>query len=227
MRFLLLAALCLVSVPAKADLFTVNYTGHYDAYQVTDPYWNVATNSYVVTSYAASTFTMTTVVDLDASHYPLYVPQWGLTSVSFTENGFNVGYYSQLREGYENTPGYADASFGYFGGYNVSTTLDGDHIKQHFESAFDYHTSVSSIPIDVDAVLGGTGTGRFNVLFLDRPTGGFYSSTVNFVIDSAAIAGVPELSTWLMLLIGFLGIGLVKRLHAVPGLIFGGKNIAL
>jgi hypothetical protein len=89
-----LAVLFGVSNQAKADLFTVNYTGHIPDYQIIDPYRNTAI------SYSGSSFTLTAVTDLDNLHYPgaAGLAPWGITFVQFTATGFSVSYHETPRE---------------------------------------------------------------------------------------------------------------------------------
>ena len=116
------AAICCSSGAAKADLITINYAGHIPDQVILD------IDQFAAVLYSGSTFTLTTVIDTDNSHYPL-------SSVDAFQRypwGFMVSSFSQY------VPGYAEGSIGKWGGYGVSASLDGSHITQRFRGAHIY-----------------------------------------------------------------------------------------
>jgi len=190
------AAICCSSGAAKADLITINYTGHIPDQEV----YNL--EQFSNTLYAGSTFTLTTVIDTDNSHYP----SSSVDAFQRTRSGFIVSSCCQLSY----VPGYAEGSIGEWGGYGVSASLDGSRITQMFQGGHIYQNSLVTDHIFIDSVLGGTGSGWFQA-----PIFGNYrvSPTINFVIDSTTLldiaSPVPEPSTWAMMLFGFAGVGIM------------------
>jgi hypothetical protein len=96
-----------------------------------------------------------------------------------------------------------------WGGYGATTTLLSGSISQTFQTLAGGpgYIDVALPTLNLSATVGGTGSGYF-LIDPGYPSGIEISGSLT--IDSTSISGVPEASTWTMLLIGFIGLGMVR-----------------
>jgi hypothetical protein len=102
---------------------------------------------------------------------------------------------SQNAEAYRNE---TDGSIGYSDGANFQIKIDGSSIPSSIIGPFTYNVSNN------DSDLGSFNFDTYDYI-LGYPT---YYAYADVHISTLTVSGVPELSTWVMMLLGFSGLGL-------------------
>jgi hypothetical protein len=189
--------LCLNS-SAGATIFTITYTGTVDSVQASNFFPNAPNFSNLL-----GPFTMVTSVDTGDPLGGQFVG----TATNFTYSDGIMGTITG-NDFPRVIPDTAVGSIGRWGGLGVTMSLDGSHVTQSFYTNQGLPGTFPGF-FSVNADIGGTGSGGFSFLAFAPGQQPFFE-TGEFTIDSASsdqIPGIPEPSTWAMLLIGFVGMG--------------------
>jgi hypothetical protein len=205
--------LFLISGSARADLYTITYSGtvnflnYYPYRYVGAPDYDGLLGSFtLITYFDTSTGALTQTPDgfsFTAGFAPLGPPP----GVGNSNIPLFLSDYALL---------YGPSKLTQWGYYGVTTTMTATTISQKFVAlAGGPGYWDNTLPyLEITASLDGSSGGGDFLIDPGAGTGiGIYG---DLTIDSVAIAAVPEQSTWAMLLIGFAAIGFASRHLRIP-----------